>query len=162
MIWDLGSNMASQLFNSWNTALLLTWDCPRATRTYLVQNVLSCGFSSARTDILARYVKFFKGLLWSASWEVRYLARLVSRDRSTVTSCNLRMVEEASGLDPWVDTADRIGAAVKNREMVGVPDTDRWRLKYLASLLQQRMVAKYITNEEEEEQLSKMIESLAI
>ena len=27
MIWDLGSNMASQLFNSWNTAVQLTWDC---------------------------------------------------------------------------------------------------------------------------------------
>ena len=70
--------------------------------------------------------------------------------------------EEASGLDPWVDTADRIGAAVKDSEMVVVPDTDWWRLKYLATLLQQRMDAKYTANEEEEEQLSPLIESLAI
>ena len=60
---------------------------------------------------------------------MRYLARLVSKDRSTVTSCNLGMIEEASGLDPWVDNADIIGAAIKDKEIVVVPNTDLWRLK---------------------------------
>ena len=58
MLWDLGGVMAAQVFNSWDTAVRLAWDCPRQTRTYLVQRVLSCGLSSARTDILTRYEYF--------------------------------------------------------------------------------------------------------
>ena len=55
MLWDLAGDKAIQVYNSWNTAVKLAWDCPRQTRTFLVQQVLSCGISSARTDILARF-----------------------------------------------------------------------------------------------------------
>ena len=52
MLWDLTGNGASQVFNAWNMAIKLTWDCPRETRNYLVQQVLSCDMTSARTDIM--------------------------------------------------------------------------------------------------------------
>ena len=90
------------VFNSWNTAVRLTWDCPRQTRTFLVQQVLSCGMTSARTDILTRYAKFFRGLRSSVSLEIRVLANLMSRNLESTTGRNLGMVRETSGLDPWV------------------------------------------------------------
>ena len=31
-LWDLGGNMASQVYNSWGTGVRLAWDVPRATR----------------------------------------------------------------------------------------------------------------------------------
>ena len=62
MLWDLGGDPASQVFNSWTTAVKLAWSVPRATRTYLVQKVLAAGMTSAKVDILARYVNFFQGL----------------------------------------------------------------------------------------------------
>ena len=37
ILWDLHSEGAKQFFNSWTTGIKLTWDCPRAARTYLVQ-----------------------------------------------------------------------------------------------------------------------------
>ena len=67
MLWDLQGEGASQFYNSWTTAIKLVWNCPRATHTYLVQQVLSCGSTSARTEILARYSKFFCGLRKSPS-----------------------------------------------------------------------------------------------
>ena len=55
MLWDLAGVGANQVFNSWSIAVKLAWDVPRATRTYLMQQVLSVGFTSARVDILGRY-----------------------------------------------------------------------------------------------------------
>ena len=54
-----GRGKARQVFTAWNTAVKLTWGCPRQTKTFLLQNVLSREISSARTDILGRYPKFF-------------------------------------------------------------------------------------------------------
>ena len=56
---------------------------------------------SARTDILARYVTFFKGLRASPSPEIRTLAYLMGRDILSTTGKNLKMIREVSGLDPW-------------------------------------------------------------
>ena len=43
LLWDFQGYGASQFFNAWTTATKLTWGCPRATRTYLVWQVLACG-----------------------------------------------------------------------------------------------------------------------
>ena len=73
MLWDLGGSKAKQVYSSWDVAVKLTWGCPRETRTFLLQQVLSCGFSSAKTDILSRFVNFFRGLRSSHGKEVRVL-----------------------------------------------------------------------------------------
>ena len=78
MLWDLGSEKASQVFNAWDTAVKLTWSCPRWTRTFLLQQVLACGMSSAKTDILGRYGKFCRGLRTSVCQEVRVMFNLVA------------------------------------------------------------------------------------
>ena len=76
MLWDLAGEGATQVFNSWNTGIRLTWSVPRATRTYLVQQVLSAGLTSAKVDILARYRNFFHGLRQSPCYEVAVMADL--------------------------------------------------------------------------------------
>ena len=54
VLWDLQGEGAVQYCNSWTTAIKLAWNCPRATRSYLVQEVLACGSTSAKADILVR------------------------------------------------------------------------------------------------------------
>ena len=98
MLWDLQGDGASQYINSWTTAIKLAWNCPRATRSYLVQDVLACGYTSAKADILARYGKFFKGLRTSPCWEVTVLANLVARDVRSSTGRNIKYVGESSGI----------------------------------------------------------------
>ena len=87
-LWELGGRMANQVYNSWGTAVRLTWSVPRATRSYLVEQVLSPGLTSVRTDILAKYVGFFRNLRISPSHEVSFMAQLVSRDLRSVTGRN--------------------------------------------------------------------------
>ena len=55
----------------------LAWQVPRQTHTYFVDHLLSCGLTSIRLDILARYSKFVRGLMASPSMEVAELCCVV-------------------------------------------------------------------------------------
>ena len=92
--WDLGGELANQFYNCWKTNVKLAWSVPRATRTYLVQQVLSWCYISARTDILARSVKFFQSLLVAPSHVVRTVALVVAWDMRTTTAKNLDRVRQ--------------------------------------------------------------------
>ena len=61
MLWDLGGDAANKVYNAWMTAVRLSWAVPRATRTFLVQQVLSSGLTFAKVDIMARYGGFYTG-----------------------------------------------------------------------------------------------------
>ena len=162
MLWDLGGEKASQVFNAWKTAIKLTWRVPRATRTFLLQNTSVPGLTSARCDILARYAGFARGLIGSASEEVRVMFNIVSRDIRTTTGSNLAFVQAASGLDPVYYGSKRIKEEISKREIVPIPENDQWRLLYLSKLLEQRQVSYYLGNADEMNELSQLIESLCV
>ena len=162
MLWDLGSEAAQQVFNSWSTAVKLTWNCPRKTRTFIVQQVLSCGFTSARTDILCRYSNFVKGLRSSASWEVCVLANLAVRDLQTTTGRNLRVVRDASGLDPLRASQAAIRQAVVEKESVDIDPADVWRIEYLCTLIRKGDEAKLVNQEHQQKDIQELICSLVI
>ena len=162
MLWNLQGNGAAQFFNSWTTAIKLVWDCPRATRTYLVQQVLGCGSTSARTEIMARYSRFFQGLCSSPSREVATLVNLVARDIRSCTGRNIGLVTEQSGKDPWVESSASIRAGLKETEAVQVQDEDKWRVGYLGLLLAQRQAWKYMGAEDEEKEVQDLLDSLCI
>lgn len=161
-LWDLAGDKAKQVYTAWNTSVKLAWGCPQQTRTYFLQEVLCCGFNSARVDILSRFVKFFHGLRRSASHEVQVLCRVLARDIQSVTGRNLRLVQEMSGLDPWTTSQGRLKTALRREEMVAVPVQDRWRLPYLCTLLSQRREAHNMAMEDEEQRLTGLIDSLVI
>ena len=162
MLWDLGGEGASMVFNSWTTGVKLTWGVPRATRTFLVHQVLGSGFTSARVDILARFAGFFQSLRKSPSKEVVVMACIAGRDVRSNTGKNLRLLEKQSGLDPWAYGSARIKQELINRDIVSVPQQDQWRVSYLAKLLEERQVLHYGGDMEGEEQVSGLIDSLCI
>ena len=88
-------------FNTWATNVKLTWDVPRGTRTYLLQQVLAPGLTLAKTEVLARFVSLFWALRFAPSHEIRTITFLVSRNLRTVIGQNLALVGELSGEDPW-------------------------------------------------------------
>ena len=87
-LWDLGSDSAAQYFTSWRTCVKLTWQVPRQTHTYFVDHLLCSGLSSVRSDILARYSKFVKGLRVSSSKEVTIMCGVVGNDVQSTTCHN--------------------------------------------------------------------------
>ena len=125
-----------------------------------MQQVLCCGHTSARVDILCRYVKFFHSLRRSASEEVQVLSRLMARNIQSGTRKNLQYIAEVSGLNPWNASPAKLKAALAAEESIMVPQQDRWRVPYLCSLLSQRGEAHNLALEEEEEQFTELIDSL--
>ena len=160
-LWELGGNMANQVYNAWGTATRLSWGVPRATRSYLVDNVLCPGLTSVKDDILAKYTGFFKGLRLSSSPEVSFMAYQVGRDLRTTTGRNLRFISEESGLDPWTASAASV-KKVLSEKVSAVPEGETWRLPYLGLLLEQRQFAHYVGHDEEENRISELIHSLCI
>ena len=162
MLWDLSGEKAGQVFNAWTTAVKLAWGVPRATRSYLVQQVLTPGVSSARADILARFAGFFRALRKSPSSEVSVMANLVGRDLRSTTGRNLAYLQDCSGLDPWVFGSDRLKVEVTKKEAVDVPAVDEWRIPYLRKLLEQKQMLHYMGDKESEVSVTKLIDSLCI
>ena len=160
-LWELGGNMSQQVFNAWGTAIRLAWNVPRATRSYLVDHVLSPGLTSVRTDIFSKFIGFFRGLTLSPCPEVAFMAFLVGRDLRTTTGRNLRLIGEESGLDPWVCSSKEV-KKVLSENTSKVPDVDAWRISYLGLLLEQRQAAQYSGLEDEESRLNDLISSLCI
>ena len=162
MLWDLGGDKAAQIFSAWDTAVKLTWSCPRWTRTFLLQQVLSSDMTSARTDILGRYGKFCRGLRTSVSQEIRVLFNFVARDLQCVTAKNLKLVGETAGLDPWTVAPVKLKEALQMNQLVSIPPQDAWKLPYLRSLLGQLQEAKYLVQEDRVKQIQNLIDSLVI
>ena len=71
-LWNLYGEGAGRAFRCWGQTVKRVWEVPLATHTYIVDNL-----------------NFFRGLLRSASWEVRVLANIVARNKQTVTGKNL-------------------------------------------------------------------------
>ena len=159
-LWDLGGMKAKQVYSAWNTTVKLVWYCPPWTRTFFLQQLLSCGQTSAKVDILTRYVNFFHSLRSSACHEVQILSRYLARDVQSVTGRNLRLIHDLSLLNPWTAKLGHIRQALILSELVEVPDMDRWRLPYLCSLLTKRREMRTLALENEENYISDLISSL--
>jgi hypothetical protein len=155
MLYDLTSSASESFFKSWNTFVKLSWNVPRNTYTYLVENLLANNFSSLKKQILSRYITFFQSLFTSASKEVRHLARVVSRDARSTVFRNIQLIEQLSGLSPWDFPKFKISQQIKK---VSIPENNEWRLSLLKKMLNIRMVEE--SSMKETESLSKMIDSL--
>ena len=98
----------------------------------------------------------------SPSIEVSCLAHLLARDIRSCTGANLRFISTKSRKDPWVDAPHIVRAALVEAETVPVQDVDKWRVRYLSLLLEQRMQWQYMGAVEEEKVVQELIDSLCI
>ena len=90
------------------------------------------------------------------------MANIASRDLRSTTGSNLRLVQESSGLDPWLSTSSHLKMMLHQNEQVMVPMEDKWRVQYLVTLLAQRQELSYMGEDEAEKQVTELIESLCI
>ena len=108
MLWDLGSDMATQYFNAWKTCVKLTWQAPQATRAYFVDHLLNYGISSVKEDTMTRYTKFVRGLMMSPSMKVAIMCGVVRMDTRTTTGKNLYMMRRETGLNMKVSSVGQV------------------------------------------------------
>jgi hypothetical protein len=159
-LWDLRSEESKMLTNAWRTGHKLAWDVPRTCRTHLVQAVLAPHTASLRASLRHRAIGFFRGLLTSTSHEVVLVALLAARDLRSNVGSNLALVQEETGLDPWVAGRAELRAALEAADRAPVPQLDSWRAPALDKLLIARLQAHYAADREEEKRLTGLIDSI--
>ena len=71
-------------------------------------------------------------------------------------------MQRVSGEDPWTVSTPRVRESLRMSEEVLPEGMDRWRCSYLSKLLEQRLEVRYRGMEEEEQELTEMINSLCI
>ena len=96
----------------------------------------------------------------SDSPEVQLVTRLADRDVRSSLGSNLRITQDMTDLNPW--TTSRLVMKERLREVTiaHTPQDDYWRLGAIQSLLSERQLAFYDSNDEKEQQLTTLIESL--
>ena len=156
--WGSSKQAASQVYRCWNTCVKLVWSVPRASHTYLVDQLLSCGLTSLKTDILARYVKFVSSLQCSAATEVTVVANIVLRDVRSDTGANVRFLESDTGLD-LREGVTKIKRALATK-LCQSEYQDIWRIQYLGKLLTERGELHYLN--EDTKEISDLVDSLCI
>ena len=92
----------------------------------------------------------------------RTLVNLVARDIRSSTGKNVRLVSDNSGKDPWADSVGQVRAGLREHEAVEVEDQDKWRIQYLRLLLEQRQDWHYRGEEDQEEEVQRLVDSLCI
>ena len=136
MLWDLFGEEAAKFFRCWNTCTKLCWDLPRNTPVYFVDHILSCGFPSIRQQVLSRYIKFYRSLLTSPSKEVAVIARIVGKDASTNTGCNLLNISLETKLDVRLTPLSKF---MKNLfKPAAIPVGSEWKLSLLEKYIRIR------------------------
>ena len=161
MLWDLGGPGAGQMYSAWNTCVKLTWNVPRATRSYFVDQLLTCGLTNIKSDILSRYTKYLKSLENSPSKEVSIMANIVTRDVRSNTGHNVNFIRQQTGLDPTLNSPREMKQALSDTKSEPCI-SDQWRVNYLAKLLVERGEFHYWGDDRSANTITLLINSLCI
>ena len=96
-----------------------------------------------RTDILARYIKFYKSLLSCPSTEVNFLARLLKNDLRSSTGRNVSMLTDIVENDPWKLSRKNLISKLTENERVPTPEGEEWILNSIQDLWEELQSVKY-------------------
>ena len=160
VLWDLTSTEAQMVFRAWKTGIKISWNIPRSTHSYFVQEVLTTGVQSLEQRILRNTAGFFQSLIDCPSPEVAVLARISARDIRSSLGKNLQRIRELTQLDPWSATKTELHAALERGLHIETPKADTWRPRCLANLLAERSQAFFRADDDEVCRLTSLIESL--
>ena len=147
---------------SWRTCYKLTWDVPRATRSYLVQETLTPGVTPLRVRQLLNFRGFFKSLLKSPCPEVQVVAMMAGQDIRSTAGSNIEILRKETGLNPWTAPYSKLKAALMKVATVEITPGDFWRPSYLAKLLRQRLTLYHSGEDEAVMGVQALIDSLCI
>ena len=120
------------------------------------------GSLSMKSTLLTRSLGFFHSLISSPSHEVQVLANLASRDLRSNLGSNIGLIQLETDVNPWLLTKSHCKIILDARTVATVPGEEIWRAVYLEKLLTDRLVVHYGGQDDEEERLTTLINSLVM
>ena len=133
-LWNLQSKECEKLYNSWNVAIRNILHLDRKTHRYLIEPL--SGLFHLKTLLMARYVRFFKSLINSPKFEVRFLARLFQNDKRTVLGKTLQFLIRSCKLKDSEDLSPQL--VKRSLEFAATPEGYQWTAPLARELLELR------------------------
>ena len=133
-LWDFGNSDTNKLFNSWNMVIRTTFNLPRTSHRYFIENISKCEHIMA--TIFKRYHGFINSILTSNKKCLSSLGKIICNDAGSLTAQNINLIENKIGLQnilslPATSISDNF---IYNE----VPDGDEWRIAFVEELIQLR------------------------
>ena len=119
----------SGLSRSWENyrAWKLSWNVPRRTHTYFVEDLLATGARTLHEQILMKCGMVFRQSLVSESEKVWLLATLMAHNVMSNAGDNLVRLKPETRVDPWTGLLHSCIEKLSN-DRVAVPPPDEWRV----------------------------------
>ena len=133
-LWNLGSAECQKLYASWNVSIRMIFNLDRCTHRYLIESVSQCLHPKVMLE--SRFVTFFRSLVNSNKFNVRFLARLCQDDQRTVMGRTLRsLVRQCS-----TTGVECLTATLVKRKCCyfSPPESQEWRGPLLRELIKIR------------------------
>ena len=135
-VWDISSAECEKLYTSWNVTIRMVFNLDRCTHRYLIEPVSQC--LHPKVMIASRYVTFYRSLVKSKKFTVRFLARLSEKDNRTVLGRTLESLLTQCNL-PQSRLDELTASLVKKKcSYFRVPEPQLWRIPLLKELLKIR------------------------
>ena len=94
VLYDMTSNSANQLINSWSVSVRQMWGLPMQAHRYLIEELAG---DHAQAMILSRYIKFLQNAKKSPKLPVQMMLQRVFRNINTITGRNVRHIQDKVG-----------------------------------------------------------------
>ena len=72
----------------------------------------------------------------------------------------MKFVMDKSETDVWTVSAGRLKQELHTNQMVDIPPQDKWKMRYMCSLLNQMEEAKHLVQEDKLKELQDLLDSL--
>ena len=96
-LWNIMSKDCDRLFKSWNVTVRHTLNLERQTHRNLIESLSGC--LHPKVMLASRLVSFYRSLINSSKFSIRFLARLAERDKRTVLGRTLEYLLQECKLD---------------------------------------------------------------
>jgi len=132
-LWDLYCNNVVRLYSSWNMAVKVVFNLPRATHRYFIEPISEK--YHLKTMLCSRFVSFFHSLKKSNKIAIRLLSNAFQNNLMTTLGKNIYNIAQDCNCYP----SDLTKLYVKsNLTFAEVSDDNFWKIPFLKELLSVR------------------------
>ena len=138
-LWDLSSKDVGKFFTSWNVAIRQCFGVPRQTHRYLIEEMSQS--LHPQVMMYSRFACFYKSLISSEKFPIRFLARLKERDNRSLLCQNLSKIGNSCGED-----YPSKNVVKKKMKYFPIPEDQMWRIPLLRELVECKNGSKELMN----------------
>ena len=131
-LWDILGRDCDRLYKSWNVTIRQTLNLERTTHKYLIEPMSGC--LHPKVMLASRFLSFYKSLVKSPKFCVRFLARLGERDMRTVMGRTLAFLLDQCKVKSGKLEELSTGNIKRSMKYASSSEDDEWRIQLALEL----------------------------